>query len=191
MRPVNIAMFGVLAIILVLAGFVAKDRFRVLASSERHAAVVVECDSKTGRSKRKRGGWTNTRSYAPVAVSGEGYQAKGSLWVSSKSLCNRMVGRDVTIYVDRNNPNATRMGGFFQFWLFPIAAILITVFVLACIARFTKMATGTFVTLIAVFGSAFLLEFRLFSGEVEPGSSAPVVDSKLGFASMRSPCNAT
>ena len=74
-------IFGILAI--GFGGFFAKDRIEIISNSDAYAATVVECKWSKRRSIGKRSGRARN-SYAPVAVSEEGYRGHWAAKVSEE-----------------------------------------------------------------------------------------------------------
>ena len=167
-------VIGILIAVLVISGLtfiVAKDTIAGLAPSDTYSATIVKCDSKETRTKgRKLSGRMKVTMYAPVAVSKEGYQATGRVWRSSKSRCERMIGSETSISVNRANPDKMRIKSSLPFWVFPAIFLFFIGGVVAILLRQTKLAIGIFVGLLLLVGTSFAIEFRVFQKRpaVEP-----------------------
>ena len=168
----TIIMFGFGAIL-------AKDRIELLANSDTYAATIIDCEWKKRRAyqSKSRSGKT-INSYAPVAISEEGYSAIGFLKVTSKSLCENMIGHEVTILVDPNNPGKAQIYSFFQFWFFPFILLGAIAFGLACLLKRLKLAIGIFCGWFLFGGVAAAIEFKVFQDPPQPPSFQPVNGAK-------------
>lgn len=105
-----------LAIPLLLIG---KDRITVVSQSSLTDAIVVKC---TYRNYSRKGSRVYKSSYTPVALSVEGDRATGTLYLTNKSWCARMIGTSVPMFVHHSDPKQNRIGSFLQFWMFPFIA---------------------------------------------------------------------
>lgn len=164
----NQKIISILIAVLIISGisfFVVKDLLIALSPSDSYSAVIVKCATKESRTNNKKGGRMTVTSYAPVAVSQEGYQATGMMWTSSKSSCERMIGRETSILVNRDNPEKTRIKSFFQIWGM-LGGVLMIVSVLAFIGRKTILAIGFLVAFIIFMLTAGAYEFGVFQKRI-------------------------
>ena len=164
-------IFGILAI--GFGGFFAKDRIEIISNSDAYAATVVECKWSKRRSIGKRSGRARN-SYAPVAVSEEGYRAIGRLKFPKKSICEKWLGHEVTIFVDRRDTDKARIHSLFQFWLAPIILLSFIAFGFACIFMRQVLATLIFFGAFLAGGTALALEFKVFSSPLEHPNLQPI-----------------
>ena len=173
--PIVFATIFVIAV-LIAGSLIGKDRFEVLSTSESFKATVVECNWVKSRGISK----TSTRSskagsfYQPIAISKEGYRAAARLKISSKSYCEKLIGHEVTILVNKDRPTEGRIYSFFQFWLAPFGLLAAVLFVLASAFKATKTSVGIFFGSFIVLGGIFALEFKLFHNTQISPPSKPV-----------------
>lgn len=158
--------------------FLAKDRIETFANSDVHAATIIECEWKKQRSTGKRRKGAVRNSYAPVAVSEAGYRAVGGLKVSSRKFCEKMIGQEVSIFVDRLDSDKTRIKSFFQFWFAPFVWAGAVAFGVACVFQRKVMATLIFCGLFVFGGTAAALEFRVFASPLAQLNLQPVNGEK-------------
>ena len=168
--------------VIIAGGLIGKDRLDVLTHSESYNATVVECiwhrtrSSSKGRTRASRG----MSSYQPIAVSKEGYSAKGRLKVSSKKYCKKMIGHEVTILVDKDHPKEARIYSFFQFWLAPFGLLMAVLFVLANAFKATKTSLAIFFGSFIILGVNFAAEFKLLNNtKISPNLN--IVDPNLAL----------
>ena len=144
-KPANI-IFALLALAwLVTSGFVFHDRISVLTSSQSLDATITHCEWKKSRRKSSSNssGPRSRSTYAPVAVSVEGYRVTGKISLAGRKNCERMIGKPVKILVDSHNPDDARIHSFMQFWLYPVALTFAGTLLMAGVF----MAEGAFVVL--------------------------------------------
>lgn len=158
--------------------FLAKDKIDTLKNSDAYAASVVDCEWKKQRSTGKNRKGSTRNSYAPVAVSEQGYRAIGGLKVSSRSFCEKMIGQEVTILVDRNDTEKTRIKSFSQFWFAPFVLLGGIAFGLACIFQRRIIATAIFCGVFLFAGTSAAIEFRVFGSPIEDPNLQPVDGKK-------------
>lgn len=97
-------------------------------------AVVISCKGKwfkiqdlgTGSTRLRLRTIRNQVQYAPVAKSKNGIEAIGNYWLT-QPLCQRTLGQEVNIFVDKKDDKKTSFYSFINFWLFPLFALLFTV----------------------------------------------------------------
>lgn len=157
-----IAIF-VIAIV-IFGGLIGKDRLDILSNSESYNATVVECNWRKSRYRSNSGSRTfrSGSFYQPIAVSKEGYRAAGRFSVARKSICEKLIGHEVTILVNKDRPDEARIHSFFQFWLAPFGLLGGFLFIVACLFRATKTAVGIFFSFFVISGVNFAAEFKLF-----------------------------
>ena len=151
----------VISIMIIIPGaIVFKNRVVTLTSTTLKDAVVIECTYRNTRGRRRSGGYTS--SYTPVAITKQGEKAKGTLYVSPKSRCTRMIGLNTSIYVNSEDQKLNRIGSFFQFWFFPYLILLAVVFVVLIATK--KSRPSLILLLILLIAGALLLarEFGIF-----------------------------
>lgn len=176
---ITIAFALIFAILVAGFGvFLAKDRIEVLANSDAYVATVIECEWKRTRSASRNRTGRYTNSYAPVAVSEEGYRAIGGLKVASRKFCEKMIGQEVTILVDRNDSEKTRIKSFFQFWFAPFLLLVAIAFGVACVFQNKLIATVIFCGAFLFGGGAAAIEFRIFRNPPEQPNLQPVDGKK-------------
>ena len=153
-KTAQAALFGFILLIWLLpAAFFIPDRVKTISHSQSYDATVVACHStyKTrqsqGASRGRRGGY----SYAPIAVTEEGYKAVGTISFPKRQYCDSMVGRTVKVWVNTDAPDDARINSFMQFWLYPVvwlcAGLLSLAGVLQKSGLFTVLFIGSAVTL--------------------------------------------
>jgi len=169
-------IFALLALLwLIASGFVFLDRASVLSSAQSLEATITDCEGKRSRrsARSSKGGGITRWTYAPVAVSAEGYKVTGKIYISGKQRCERMIGRQVKILVDLNNPDDARINSFMQFWLFPAGLVFAGAMTIAIVL----MAKGVFFVLFVsgalVIGGGAFYEIWGIGGPSEP--PAPIV----------------
>ena len=113
-KPINIIFALLVLAWLVTSGFVFHDRISVLTSSQSLDATVTHCKWKKSRRKSSSSssGPRSRSTYAPVAVSAEGYRVIGKISLAGRKNCERMIGKPVKILVDSHNPDNARIHSF-------------------------------------------------------------------------------
>lgn len=172
-----VVIFGILTV--GFGTFFAKDRIDVIRNSDTYAATVIECKWSQRRSTGSKRSGRSRSSYAPVAVSEEGYRAIGQLKVSKKSVCQNLLGHKVTIFVDRNDTSKTRISSFSQFWFAPFILLFVTTFGLACIFMRQVLATVIFCGAFLVGGIAGAIEYKMFQDPLDPPNLQPINPDKV------------
>lgn len=178
MKP-GIVIITILA--LLLAGFgalLAKDRIEVFSNASPYAATVVDCDwNRYRRVSSTGGGTTPSNSYAPVAVSEEGFKAIGRLKLSKRSICEGTIGQQVTIWVNSEDPEKSRINSFLQLWLYPFIFLGFVTFAMASLLQRGKAAVGIMFGFILFGSAAAAVELRLFSAD-SVQSTLPTVNAE-------------
>ena len=153
-KTVHAALFGIIFLIwLIPAAFFIPDRVKTISHSQSYDATVVACHGtyKTrrsqGASRGRRGGY----SYAPIAITEEGYKAVGTISFPKRQYCESMVGRTAKVWVNTDAPDDARINSFMQFWLYPVvwlcAGLLIFAGVLQKSGLYTVLFIGSAITL--------------------------------------------
>ncbi len=150
------------AIVLGLSTWMGIERAGLFAETKSETATVVSCKSSLKkRTGRNRGNRRLIRYYAPVAVSENGNTAAGSRGFGVKSWCEALIGQQMTIHVNKDDPSKNFINSFSQLWIFPwVAAFALNMLVAV---RNAKAFMVVFVGFFAVAGGAIAMEFGLFN----------------------------
>jgi len=167
-------IFGILVV--GFGAFFAKDRIESFRNSDTYAATVVEC--KHGRRRSADHNHRSTSFYTPIAVSEEGFRAVGRLKVSSKSMCHNLIGHEVTIFVDRNDAEKTRIYSFSQFWLAPFILLSAIGFGVANLVKRKLVSLVVFIGAFGIGGTALALEYKAFHDPLDLPNLQPVNQEK-------------
>ena len=171
MKPGRVIITIFALLIAGFGAFLAKDRIEVFTNASPYAATVVDCDWNRYRRVSSGGGSTLSNSYAPIAVSEEGFRAIGRLKLSKRSICEGMLGKQVTIWVNPEEPEKSRINSFLQLWLNPFIFLGFVAFGVASLLQRGKVAVGIMIGFILFGSAAAAAELRLFGDD----SAQPVL----------------
>jgi len=176
-RDMKFSTIALIAFALIMALFpalIAKDRVSVLLNSNSYSATINSCDSRTYR--RIGGAKSQNWSYFPVAVSEEGYKAKGTLAFTSRTQCERLIGKSVDVFVNTKKPDDARINSFSQFWAAPIAVLFGALFIILSLLRMGRLAVSVFFGFFLTCGIALAHEFGAI-GKNQRTGILPVVNN--------------
>ncbi len=155
----------VFAILGGIAIYILFNTTRAVLTFDAQDAVVTECHGSWGYTNAKKNPRRRTYSYAPIATTDGGEKARGFKRLSRKSWCERLIGSQVTIYINPDPKGKNVYGGFLDFWLFP-AIILIV----AGVALGRKRGAYIAVTGTSICAALIAYEFSAFGMNAKPES---------------------
>jgi hypothetical protein len=108
-----------------IAGYVLFNTARTVLTYSAQEATVTECRGTWGYSSARKNPRRRVYSYAPVATTDGGEQARGFKRLSRKSWCERLIGTQTTIYLNPDRKGKNAYGGFLDFWLLPAIILIV------------------------------------------------------------------
>ena len=115
----------VFAILGGIAIYVMYNTVRTVTTFQSRNAIVTECHGSWGYTSARKSPRRRVFSYAPVATTDGGEQARGFKRLSRKSWCERLLGSQVAIYIHPDPKGKNVYGGFLDFWLFPAIILIV------------------------------------------------------------------
>lgn len=99
--------------------FTANDRLGYVFNSEMKTGQVVKCGSEWVKVSVGEGRYRDQVQYMPVVVTEDGDKVVGSISVVSRSLCQQMLGKYMTVLIHPTDADENRIYSFVQFWFLP------------------------------------------------------------------------
>ena len=128
MKGVRFIQGGILLILIPIFIWLVYDRITLYMDSVLHDAVTTSCKGKWVKVQTsiRNNIHFNTRKqvqYAPVAISKNGLKGVGNFWFS-QSLCQRMVGLNTKILINKKDTQQGTIYSFINFWFLPLLLLV-------------------------------------------------------------------
>ena len=139
-----------LSLVVLLVGFIVKDDVKLLVNSTLEPAVIGGCTYK--HVKRVKNRSTRT-TYASVAYTRSGVEARGQFIHPSRARCEKRIYRDVSVFVHDFDESRNRINSFFDFWI-PLAIVGVAFVLLLLFLLYWVTKNRVFQLMATVFGVA-------------------------------------
>ena len=145
---------------LIVAAIMGHSRYMTISQSVLKEATIVDCGYVNHKRARNRGGGYSSN-YYPIAISDDGDRARGTMLLATRSMCERLVGSLVSVYVHNSDSKNNRINSFYQMWLLPLIAL---VYLVAIIGPKKRGYRPMICVLLIIFAAlALCREFGVFN----------------------------
>jgi hypothetical protein len=117
-------------IMIIIIAIISIERIRHVVSSDIIPAKVVSCDGKWVEDTESYNDDAEILQYVPMALSENGDKAAGYIMMPTSAMCSQMIGKDISMLVDKNNPKNNKIFSFIQFFALSLFILAIPTFYL-------------------------------------------------------------